>query len=59
MSARRLPRRSHEEIERGLDADVAYAEASPFPDPALAFQGVWADDAISERARAGVFTGGL
>ena len=30
----------HDEIERGLDADVAFAEASPFPDPALAFRGV-------------------
>lgn len=52
-------RAAHEEIERGLDADVAFAEASPFPDPSLAFRGVWADDALSERARAGVFTGGL
>jgi TPP-dependent pyruvate/acetoin dehydrogenase alpha subunit len=50
---------AHEEIERALDADVAFAEASPFPDPSLAFRGVWADDALSERGRAGVFTGGL
>ena len=46
------------EIERQLDADVAFAEASPFPDPSLAFRGVYADDGILERARAGVFTGG-
>lgn len=52
-------REAHEEIERGLDADVAFAESSPFPDPSLAFKGVWADDVITERARAGVFTGGL
>jgi TPP-dependent pyruvate/acetoin dehydrogenase alpha subunit len=52
-------RAAHEEIERGLDADVAFAESSPFPDPSLAFKGVWADDALSERSRAGVFTGGL
>jgi len=51
-------RGAHEEIERALDADVAFAEASPFPDPSTAFRGVWADDALSERARAGVFTGG-
>ena len=49
----------HEEIERQLDADVAFAEASPFPDPALAFRGVYADERILERGRAGVFTGGL
>ncbi len=49
----------HEEIGRALDADVAFAEASPFPDPSLAFRGVWADESIGERARAGVFTGGL
>jgi pyruvate dehydrogenase E1 component alpha subunit/2-oxoisovalerate dehydrogenase E1 component alpha subunit len=52
-------RAAHEEIERGLDADVAFAETSPFPDPSLAFHGVYADDAITTRARAGVFTGGL
>lgn len=52
-------RAAHEEIERALDADVAFAEASPFPDPSLAFRGVWADESIGERARAGVFTGGL
>jgi TPP-dependent pyruvate/acetoin dehydrogenase alpha subunit len=49
----------HEEIERQLDADVAFAESSPFPDPSLAFHGVYADDGITERARTGVFTGGL
>jgi pyruvate dehydrogenase E1 component alpha subunit len=48
----------HDEVERQLDADVAFAEASPFPDPALAFQGVYADEGILERAREGVFTGG-
>jgi pyruvate dehydrogenase E1 component alpha subunit/2-oxoisovalerate dehydrogenase E1 component alpha subunit len=52
-------RAAHEEIERDLDADVAFAESSPFPDPALAFRGVWADESIGDRARAGVFTGGL
>ena len=52
-------REVHEAIERELDADVAYAETSPFPDPAHAFRGVWADDARAERARAGTFTGGL
>ena len=39
-------RAAHEEIERELDADVAFAETSPFPDPSLAFGGVYADDAI-------------
>jgi TPP-dependent pyruvate/acetoin dehydrogenase alpha subunit len=52
-------RRVHDEIESGLDEDVAFAEASPFPDPALAFRGVYADEGILERGRAGVFTGGL
>jgi len=52
-------RAAHEEIERRLDADVAFAEASPFPDPSLAFRGVYADDGIAERARRGIFTGGL
>jgi pyruvate dehydrogenase E1 component alpha subunit/2-oxoisovalerate dehydrogenase E1 component alpha subunit len=52
-------RRVHDDVERALDADVAFAEASPFPDPALAFRGVYADDGILERARAGVFTGGF
>jgi pyruvate dehydrogenase E1 component alpha subunit/2-oxoisovalerate dehydrogenase E1 component alpha subunit len=52
-------RRVHDELESHLDADVAFAEASPFPDPALAFRGVYADENILERARAGVFTGGL
>jgi pyruvate dehydrogenase E1 component alpha subunit/2-oxoisovalerate dehydrogenase E1 component alpha subunit len=51
--------RVQDEVERQLDADVAFAEASPFPDPALAFRGVYADEKILERARAGVFTGGL
>jgi pyruvate dehydrogenase E1 component alpha subunit/2-oxoisovalerate dehydrogenase E1 component alpha subunit len=49
----------HEDLERELDADVAYAETSPFPEPALAFRGVTSDDAAAERARAGIFTGGL
>jgi len=35
-------RTAHEEIERDLDADVAWAEASPFPDPADAITGVFA-----------------
>jgi TPP-dependent pyruvate/acetoin dehydrogenase alpha subunit len=52
-------RAAHEEIERSLDADVEFAEASPFPDPSVAFEGVWADDAPSGRGRAGIFTGGL
>jgi TPP-dependent pyruvate/acetoin dehydrogenase alpha subunit len=52
-------RAAHQEVERALDEDVAFAEASPFPDPSLAFRGVWADESIGERARAGVFTGGL
>jgi pyruvate dehydrogenase E1 component alpha subunit len=52
-------RRIHDEVESQLDADVAFAEASPFPDPALAFRGVYADESILERGRAGVFTGGL
>ncbi len=39
--------------------DVAFAETSPFPEPSLAFHGVFADDAITARAREGVFTGGL
>ena len=51
--------RVHDEVERQLDEDVAFAEASPFPDPAFAFRGVYADEEILERARAGVFTGGL
>ena len=52
-------RTAHEELDRALDEDVAYAESSPFPDPSLAFRGVYADDAITVRARTGVFTGGL
>ncbi len=52
-------RDAHEAIERDLDADVAYAETSPFPEPSRAFHGVYADDAITARARDGVFTGGL
>jgi TPP-dependent pyruvate/acetoin dehydrogenase alpha subunit len=52
-------RRVHDELESQLDADVAFAEASPFPDPARAFRSVYADESILERARAGVFTGGL
>jgi pyruvate dehydrogenase E1 component alpha subunit/2-oxoisovalerate dehydrogenase E1 component alpha subunit len=52
-------RAAHEDIERELDGDVAFAETSPFPDPSLAFRGVWADDSITERGRNGVFTGGL
>jgi TPP-dependent pyruvate/acetoin dehydrogenase alpha subunit len=52
-------RRVHDELESQLDADVAFAEASPFPDPVRAFRGVYADESILERARAGVFTGGL
>jgi TPP-dependent pyruvate/acetoin dehydrogenase alpha subunit len=52
-------RRIHDEVESQLDADVAFAEASPFPDPALAFCGVYADEGILERGRAGVFMGGL
>jgi TPP-dependent pyruvate/acetoin dehydrogenase alpha subunit len=51
--------RIHDEVESQLDKDVAFAEASPFPDPALAFRGVYADEGILERGRAGVFTGGL
>ena len=49
----------HETLERELDADVEFAETSPFPDPALAFRGVFSDEKIGERARAGVFSGGL
>jgi TPP-dependent pyruvate/acetoin dehydrogenase alpha subunit len=52
-------RAAHEEIERQLDADVAFAESSPFPDPSLAFAGVYADDRVAERARKGIFVGGL
>jgi TPP-dependent pyruvate/acetoin dehydrogenase alpha subunit len=52
-------RRVYDELESQLDEDVAFAEASPFPDPARAFRGVYADESILERARAGVFTGGL
>ncbi len=52
-------RAAHEEIERVLDADVAFAESSPFPDPSFAFHGVYADDAAGERARTGIFVGGL
>ncbi len=42
-----------------LDADVAFAEASPFPDPSIAFDNVYADPSITRRARAGVFVGAL
>ena len=52
-------RRVHDQVESELDADVAFAEASPFPDPALAFRGVYADESILESGRKGVFTGGL
>jgi pyruvate dehydrogenase E1 component alpha subunit/2-oxoisovalerate dehydrogenase E1 component alpha subunit len=48
-----------DEIKETVDADVAFAEASPFPDPSLAFRGVYADDGIVERGRRGVFTGAL
>jgi TPP-dependent pyruvate/acetoin dehydrogenase alpha subunit len=51
--------RIHDVVESQLDEDVAFAEASPFPDRALAFRGVYSDESILERARAGVFTGGL
>jgi TPP-dependent pyruvate/acetoin dehydrogenase alpha subunit len=52
-------RAAHEEIDRALDTDVAFAESSPFPDPSLAFHGVFADDGIAELARKGIFVGGL
>ena len=58
-AGRRAAPRSTRRWRRQLDADVAFAEASPFPDPALAFRGVYADESILERGRAGVFTGGL
>jgi pyruvate dehydrogenase E1 component alpha subunit/2-oxoisovalerate dehydrogenase E1 component alpha subunit len=48
----------HDELQAMLDEDVAFAESSPFPDPAVAFHGVYADESILERRRSGVFTGG-
>jgi len=48
-----LIQRIHDQV----DEDVAFAEASPFPDPALAFQGVYQDESIVERGRRGVFVG--
>ncbi len=49
----------HASLQQMLDADVAFAETSPQPDPQLAFHGVYADDSIVARGRAGVFTGAL
>jgi TPP-dependent pyruvate/acetoin dehydrogenase alpha subunit len=51
-------RRIHDELQAMLDEDVAFAESSPFPDPALATRGVYADESIGERGRHDVFTGG-
>lgn len=58
-SALREPERREliERIHRQLDDDVAFAKSSPFPDPELAFRGVYADDGILARSREGVFTG--
>ena len=46
-----------EDLHRMVDDDVAFAEASPLPDPSLAFKGVYADEGIVERGRRGVFVG--
>jgi TPP-dependent pyruvate/acetoin dehydrogenase alpha subunit len=35
-------------LEKQLDADVAFAEASPFPDPDSALQGVYGDRAVAD-----------
>ena len=48
-----------EAITRQLDADLAAAEAAPAPAPETAVEDVWADPAFAERARRGVFAGGL
>lgn len=45
------------QLQEMVDADVAFAEASPLPDPSLAFRGVYADEGIVERGRHGVFAG--
>ncbi len=52
-------RKIHDEVQASLDEDVAFAEASPFPQRELAFRGVYADPSITENGRSGVFTGGL
>jgi TPP-dependent pyruvate/acetoin dehydrogenase alpha subunit len=57
-----LPERDRQvlvaELNRRLDEDVAFAEASPFPDPELALLGVYADEEITRRSMRDVFTGG-
>lgn len=49
----------HEELRRQLDEDVVFAESSPFPDPELAYHGVYADDGPLSRQRRDSFVGGL
>jgi TPP-dependent pyruvate/acetoin dehydrogenase alpha subunit len=51
--------RLQEDLRRQLDDDVAFAEASPWPEPSLARQGVWADETILESRLDGVFVGGM
>jgi pyruvate dehydrogenase E1 component alpha subunit/2-oxoisovalerate dehydrogenase E1 component alpha subunit len=47
------------EIERRLDEDLAWAEASPLPEPHWAFHGVYADASSTARpSRTDDFTGG-
>jgi len=45
-------------VQDEVDTDVAFAEASPFPDPALALEGVYADAELTRRLHEGVFVGG-
>jgi TPP-dependent pyruvate/acetoin dehydrogenase alpha subunit len=57
VMSERERRKVHDELQAMLDEDVAFAESSPLPDPAIAFQGVYADESILERRRRGVYTG--
>ncbi|MBL8115459.1 MAG: thiamine pyrophosphate-dependent dehydrogenase E1 component subunit alpha [Acidobacteria bacterium] len=45
-------------VQDEVDTDIAFAEASPFPDPALALEGVYADAELTRRLHEGVFVGG-
>ena len=47
------------EEEAFLDAELSIAEGAPPPSPESAFQGVFLDETIGEKARRGTFTGGL
>lgn len=50
--------RIQDELRAQLDADVAFAEASPWPEPDLALRGVYADESILRSRLDGIFAGG-